>query len=457
MRSGVTLYSGLPLSLKDVSAAAKSVLNALGARIASDDGVLVAEIAVADEIASLEVGLVASSVAPPEIARLLGDAPAGAVRIETLVRPEELEATSRAEAILSACAADLALRFAALAYDDLGFVYDPVELDTIGKRGVSRAESFAYLAALALREAPGEETAAEAEEIDLGNVQRLAAPNLPFPDLATSSSVVFAAAGPRVPLVDLTRIVMACAGDRRTNPRRRPVIVFGPALEAGERRALYEIGIETIDAVAGLAPEDGDKFVIDDSSPVRQRARRDELALFSPLPIDARRARDILAGLILDLRESPCAGDASMPRSMECVAPDPSVLPGFPIAIGKFEYARAGVEMYHLDLETAHPLLRASVKRRGEIEAVLGSPPRSVTLIELARTAEDGEEDFLRADAISVAVAQAFYSAARTLAADATGTLFGPDELMKLVTTRQGRSQSWSARLARARSGVLSS
>ncbi|MGP6159025.1 MAG: hypothetical protein ACLPYS_16210 [Vulcanimicrobiaceae bacterium] len=449
-RSGVSLYARLPISPKDVSEVAGTLARAIGAGITANGGSLSAEIVSAGEFARLEVVPGIAESAPPEITRLLGSAPGGHLRIEAVVHPAEPEAARRAEILLTSCAADLALRCTGLVRDDLGFVYDPVELDAIGKRSGSRDESFAYLAALALRDMHPAEPS-DYGDPPLSSVERLAAPTLPFPDLAATHALVFAASGPRLPLVDLTRIVMAASGDARANPGRRPVLAFAPALEDTERRALHAIGVESVDTVEALAPADGSEFVSDDSHRLRERPQRDELMLFSPLPVDVQRARDVLEGLMIDLRESPAAEDASMPRSMRCIAEDPSVVPGFPIAIGTFDFPHASVDVYHLDLGTAHPVLRASVGDRVDIAAVLGAAPRSVTIVELAQTDDGGDRDFLRADAFSVAIAQAYLAATRALAADAMGTLFGPDELTRLVSARQGRSQSWSARVARMR------
>jgi hypothetical protein len=94
--------------------------------------------------------MIDASDAPEMFTALLGQPIRSALRLE-LTADDESRAAVENETFAMALLADLTVALGGVVWDDLGFAYDPAEIEMLGHRGGTRIDSFAYASALAFQ------------------------------------------------------------------------------------------------------------------------------------------------------------------------------------------------------------------------------------------------------------------------------------------------------------------
>lgn len=454
-RSALTLYTSQAVPIEVLEDLLRSLAGALDGRLSPHGSSILPTLYFPTGHSSLRATIDAPARAAEEITALLATPVASSVRLENACDGEGPAIESEVAMLYAASA--LVRQFGGVAYDDVGVVYDPDELEILGQRGAAREEFFAIRVA-----------AAEASAVHSGfagtkvqrpfdsfvDTSRCELPCDACPDVVFGRTAVYGIDGVHLPLVELTRILLAAGHDERVNKAGYDVAILGPDLEADDRELLGRLGVASYVSQAALSAGVGDA-AIDVSPPVRASRRRDELALLIPLVSDAGRIRSMLECFMRGLRTAAfLATNPAIPREMELLAPDDAFEPRLPSRLAFFRYPQAQLDVYRLELDQAHPVLRAFC-RQEKLEAVVGQAVASVVLLELREMeTEPGNavsQDYFRADALSVSLAQRFSSSALAVAIDASGAIYGADELMRLGTVGLGRALSWSRRVAAAR------
>ncbi len=407
-RSGVVI--ALPVAHDRKTALSACVGHAHAAdRFAEGEGDVIAVFGFGDganEIALSVWAIGSSAVAErPDISRILGSPVEDALRLD-LFMPAYTDAAIATEVLLIRVANDLATTFGGIVCDDIGAVYDPARLAAMAAAGEPRELSFAFASAAALRvreltTRDRQPAPIAFEQLDEGDVLADSAP-----DIALDGASIFVVTGPNVPLVVASRIAAVAT---RTS---MPLVVFAPQIASAQARVLDAANVRVVADAPSLAS------MIDVVSAGTSPARlvpdidvaRSEILLASTRAIEANAVRALL--------EHPRGSDTD-DRAM------------------RFERPDAATDVYVIDIDSAHPLIRELVASRDDLIASIDDRIR--TLVVCESTFRD-DRAATNADALAVSLL-ARVARAGDVAQDDTGALLSESDLARLAADRAETKQ----------------
>ena len=380
--------------------------------------------------------------ARPDIAIVLGNPVVDALRIDSFTTPDAPEATLRAEVFLLRVARDIARIYAGLVCDDVGAIYSPLDLDARVAAGLPRETSFAFDAAVGASIEVLRDGRARAN-IAFPELTGATEPSECAPDIALATASVFVVMSPHVPIITATRIAFA-----RYKVRSLPVVVFAPLLLAGDALVLRAAGI----FVARSAGELGEALALNAPTGMalqqivpRNPYGRDEIALYasSNLGIDEVSVR--VERRTVEIAQLAGRGFADQP----VVAIEDAVVDGrgVPVRLARYAFPGTVLDVYHLSLVGAHPLLAALVAARAEVQDVVD---RDLANVVVCESLVENESTSQAADALAVSLLAQLSIGAWAVAQDDSGALFDPQHLIELSAARRGRGGSWNERVATA-------
>jgi hypothetical protein len=377
----------------------------------------------------------------PDVAQLLGHPVVDAVRVESFVSPTRPDAALRAEVLLVRVARDIANLYGGIVCDDVGAIYERDDLDDLVARGLPREASFAFgvAAMAALNAGRGYPLPTH---IDLPDLDPALAPSECAPDVALDIASIVVVRGPHVPVIAAARIAVL-AGLRAG----LPLVVFAPELGLNDAAILRAAGLivcvssEELEATLELLGST--RTIAQIIAP--NSYGREEIALYAAgdLNLDvlriftARRSFDVaeLAGAdagdqpAIVLRDAGAAHDVRLP-----------------VRLARFAFRGAILDLYHLDVLRAHPLLAALMGARAEVASLVPDARYAVVCESLV----ERDAGAASADVLSISLLGELALRAPCVAQDDSGALFDATGLARMAARRRGRSSSWNEDVALA-------
>jgi hypothetical protein len=374
----------------------------------------------------------------PDIAVVLGYPVVDAVRIDSYTTPDAPENALRAEILLLRIARDIARLYGGLVCDDLGAIYDPTELEDRVARGLPRETTFAFAVAASMlidtiRDRP------IAAHIALPDLNGERAPSECAPDLALAGASIFIVMGPHVPLITATRIAFVASAAPSI-----PVVVFAPNLLEGDASVLRSAGV----AVARSANEltttlgDADSTSLQRIVPATPYAR-DEVVFFATTNLGCEAVNAFIAHRLLEIAELAGRGFVDQPI---VVSEDSELGHGSaPARLARFAFSGTVLDLYHLDVSRAHPLLVALIGARGELHDLYDRNIANAIVCEFLASGETPSEV---ADAFAMSLLAELAAREPSITQDDSGAVFDAVQLAGLSARRCGRVESWTERIA---------
>jgi len=112
--------------------------------------------------------------------------------------------------------------------------------------------------------------------------------------------------------------------------------------------------------------------------------------------------------------------------------------------LAHFAFSGTLLELYHLDLARAHPLLLALVGARGELRDLFGREITNAIVCEFLAF-EESPNDV--ADAFAMSLLAELSAREPSIAQDDSGAIFDAEQLAGLSVRRRGRAESWNERV----------
>jgi hypothetical protein len=369
------------------------------------------------DVATLRADMVDASDVPSVFGSLLQGAVQSALRIE-ITSNGLTPASVDSEAFAMALLADLTAVHGGIVWDDLGFAYDPAEVELLGHLGGTRHDTFVYTSALT-PDVTDEQAHAENQTAPAPAASGHPLLPDPLPDVAVGSGKAFAFYGPHLPIVGAARALAAA-----------PAFVIAPATPHDELALLAPLVYEVPSETATAPPE----------------VTRREVLLFSPLPIGAQRTLEVTAGFAAERRATANFSGAEEPDvALASRADVDAADPRFPACVASFSCGSAELRVYAFPLAHAHRQLASLVALWRRPVAVLGNPVRSVVILESVSRGDSEQRDALRLDVLATGLAYRLARSAAAVVALDSGGLISIEELAHLLAGARGIYGSWTA------------